>query len=160
MPTVLLEGLKYVLIALVWVFFLFALRAVFRETKQEVRRSVPSTLQSVPASEPQLAEPMARGRASAVVLTATEGPYAGRRFEVQTPVVLGRDPGCTVALPDDGFVSSKHAELVREGRRLILNDLGSRNGTLVNGDRIEGPIRVSKGDVIQVGRTALRIAAT
>jgi hypothetical protein len=160
LPTVLLDGLKYVLIALVWLFFLFALRAVFRETKQEVRRAVPASLQAVPAREPQLFEPASRGRASKVVLSALEGPYAGQRFEVQTPAVLGRDRECHLALPEDGFVSSKHAELVREGRRLIVSDLGSRNGTLVNGDRIEGPIRVSKGDVIQVGTTALRITAT
>jgi pSer/pThr/pTyr-binding forkhead associated (FHA) protein len=42
---------------------------------------------------------------------------------------------------------------------LVVADLGSRNGTFVNGDLLEAPMRVTKGDVIQLGKTAMKVVA-
>ncbi|MBP1633543.1 MAG: tolB protein [Acidobacteria bacterium] len=68
--------------------------------------------------------------------------------------LLGRDPGCAVWI-DSSFVSRRHARLVVEPRRLVLEDLGSHNGTLVNGERITAPRVLADGDEIRIGPARL-----
>lgn len=68
-------------------------------------------------------------------------------------VVIGRGSDADVRLPDTG-VSRRHAELRREGDDIVLVDLGSTNGSIVNGRRAER-VRLSSGDRIQLGATTL-----
>jgi pSer/pThr/pTyr-binding forkhead associated (FHA) protein len=71
-------------------------------------------------------------------------------------VSIGRSPGNDVALSWDEEVSRLHAELERLGDEWILSDEGlSRNGTFVNGRRIDGRRRLRDGDVLRIGRTTL-----
>ena len=71
-------------------------------------------------------------------------------------VTIGRSPGNDIALPWDSEVSRLHAELERIGDEWILTDEGlSRNGSFVNGDRVEGRRRLRDGDVIRIGKTML-----
>jgi len=80
------------------------------------------------------------------------GPAAGRRFEVVSEVTLGRSPSCEIPVDDDK-VSRRHARIfLREGQAR-LQDLGSRNGTLLNGERIQGEALLLPGDRVQVGET-------
>lgn len=80
------------------------------------------------------------------------GPSAGRRYEVVSEVSIGRSPSCEIQVEDDK-VSRKHARIfVREGQ-VWVSDLGSRNGTLVNGERLQGEARLLPGDRVQVGET-------
>lgn len=69
-------------------------------------------------------------------------------------VVLGRDPSCTVPL-DDGYLSRRHCAVVRRGDKVWVRDLGSYNGTYVNGVRIHEECELLAGDVLKVGRTRL-----
>lgn len=69
---------------------------------------------------------------------------------------VGRAPTNTVTLADE-VVSLEHALLTRRGGQWWLEDLGSRNGTTLNGAKIAGPVAVSAGDVIGVGRTRLKL---
>ena len=64
------------------------------------------------------------------------GPLTGKSFALQSSQVIGRDPQCDIVLPDPG-VSKRHAELRVENGELWLKDLGSSNGTYVNGVRIQ-----------------------
>ena len=78
----------------------------------------------------------------------------GRRVQVGTePLVIGRLPECGVVLADSN-VSRRHAELRRAGDSVVLTDLGSTNGTRVNGAPIRERILVS-GDEVSVGSTRL-----
>jgi diguanylate cyclase (GGDEF)-like protein len=71
--------------------------------------------------------------------------------------VIGRAGRVAIALRDDG-VSRTHARVRRVGAELILEDLGSRNGTYLNGERVTGPVTLRDGDKIYVGhRTVLRL---
>ncbi|WP_298445908.1 FHA domain-containing protein [Ferrimicrobium sp.] len=161
MPLLLLSALKYVLIVLIWLFFLFAMRAVWRETRRQVRTTVATNLVAVPMNEPspKVVPVGTHPIKSQGKVLALEGPYAGKTFTFETPALLGRDAGCSIVLAEDAFVSQRHAEIYLERRHVIVMDLGSKNGTFVNGDPVEAPMRITKGDVIQLGKTALKVVA-
>jgi pSer/pThr/pTyr-binding forkhead associated (FHA) protein len=72
------------------------------------------------------------------------------------PFLIGRDTHCQLRL-SDRQVSREHCVLDRSNGRLVLKDLGSRNGTLINSRRIYGAAEVKPGDVLLVGRTALQL---
>jgi pSer/pThr/pTyr-binding forkhead associated (FHA) protein len=65
-------------------------------------------------------------------------------------MVLGRNADCDRSI-DHGSVSGRHARLFRAGGNIVIEDLGSTNGTFVNGQRISGPVTVSGGDQIMLG---------
>jgi pSer/pThr/pTyr-binding forkhead associated (FHA) protein len=88
-------------------------------------------------------------------LVFTEGPLSGQRVEVDEELVLGReDAGLTI---DDEEISRRHA-VVRPGDGGIeIEDLGSTNGTYVNGARIDGPTRLAGGDTVKLGKSLLQV---
>ncbi|WP_406678242.1 FhaA domain-containing protein [Neomoorella carbonis] len=89
-------------------------------------------------------------------LTVIAGPDAGRTFLLRPgKQVLGRQPACDFILTDEQ-VSRRHCHLEENHDRVLLVDLGSRNGTLVNGKRVERAF-LKPGDRIQVGRTVLEL---
>ncbi|MEM2175451.1 MAG: FHA domain-containing protein, partial [Candidatus Micrarchaeia archaeon] len=71
-------------------------------------------------------------------------------------VVLGRQEGSVDILIDDKMLSRKHCKFILQGQKLILEDLGSRNGTFVNNRKVTR-IELSSGDVIRVGGTELKV---
>lgn len=70
--------------------------------------------------------------------------------------VVGRGASCNLAL-DDALVSRRHAVLRASEDRVVVEDLGSRNGVLVNGIRITGPTRLAHGDLVTIGEHELRL---
>ncbi len=89
-------------------------------------------------------------RAGEACLVFVEGgALLGLRVPLADEVVLGRDPGCTVPLPAED-VSRRHARIAPEGDGHVVVDLGSTNGTWVNGAGVERH-RLAAGDRIRVG---------
>mgnify|MGYP001565608782 CR=1 FL=1 len=83
-------------------------------------------------------------------------PRVGERLALRASNSIGRDAGNDIALPDEA-ASARHAKLEVEGGEWWIEDLGSTNGTLVNGARIEKRERLRPGDEIAIGRVALRL---
>lgn len=85
------------------------------------------------------------------------GPF-GRHELTQEVVTLGRYPINTIVLPDP-LASGNHAEIRPEGSGYVLLDLGSSNGTTLNGQRLlaQTPQLLQSGDVIDIGTTSLRV---
>ncbi len=84
-------------------------------------------------------------------LVARQGPEQGQTFAIPPGgLVIGRAPECNLALKDSQ-VSRRHARLFWRGSRLIVEDLGSANGTLVNGMPISQPFLLSEHDTMQLG---------
>jgi pSer/pThr/pTyr-binding forkhead associated (FHA) protein len=81
----------------------------------------------------------------------------GHAFPVDGEGTLGRGGGCTVPLAFDTFVSQVHARAFDRDGTLWIEDLGSRNGTFVNGEQVHEPTRVAKGTRVQVGETVLEV---
>jgi serine phosphatase RsbU (regulator of sigma subunit) len=71
-------------------------------------------------------------------------------------LVIGRSSSADLALPDR-FLSRHHARLYRAGDRYLLEDLGSRNGTLLNGEPVLAPTAVGPGDVIRISSSVLAV---
>ena len=90
------------------------------------------------------------------VLVVTEGPAAGQRFELDSEVVLGRE-GVSATIADDSELSRRHAVVRPAAGGFEIEDLGSRNGTFVNGQKLEGPMRLSGGESIKIGQTVLTL---
>ena len=86
-----------------------------------------------------------------------DGPEAGRELVVDAALDVGRDPAAGLALPNDDLVSRVHARLEPLADGVAVHDLGSRNGTFVNGRRIEGRMVARPGDRIVVGSTVLEL---
>lgn len=87
-------------------------------------------------------------------LTHVEGSRKGTVDNFDVPVLtVGRDPSNVLAFDPvkDDRVSTKHAALSEQGGSLVVTDLGSRNGTLVNGKKIQGPTPVPSGSLVQFG---------
>ncbi len=89
-------------------------------------------------------------RSAGPQLRGLSGPVTGKTFPLKGTVVVGRVAGVELQVDDDS-VSRKHAELVVEGREVTLRDLGSANGTTVNGAPIGEDTILSAGDIIQFG---------
>ena len=79
--------------------------------------------------------------------------YIRRAISVAQEITFGRAAGCTVAVPDDTFVSQIHARVFNDNGNIILEDFGSTNGTFVNGTRLTIPQALHKGDRVQIGST-------
>ena len=82
------------------------------------------------------------------------GGLAGERFALDAErTLIGRSPECDVFL-DDVTVSRRHAELLQQGERFTIRDLGSLNGTFVNRHRVEA-VELHDDDEVQVGKYRL-----
>ena len=84
------------------------------------------------------------------MLLVLEGPGAGQRIVIeQQPLIIGREETCDLVIPDRQ-VSRQHARIRLEADRYVLEDLGSKNGTFVNGQELPGPYPLQDGDQIQI----------
>jgi pSer/pThr/pTyr-binding forkhead associated (FHA) protein len=85
---------------------------------------------------------------------------AARRGETHTidrEVTVGRGGGCALVLSDDTYVSQLHARLFPQNGEGYVEDLGSTNGTYVNGKQITGVTRLKRGDRVQFGQTVAEV---
>jgi len=84
-------------------------------------------------------------------LVMSQGPQPGQMFHLEKDSTsLGRDPGNDIMI-DDPQVSRQHARIMRQGGLMVIEDLGSTNGTFANGMRLTGPHTLASGDMIGLG---------
>jgi len=156
-PESLLTILKFTLVALLWLFFLRVLRAVWAEI---TRPPAPSPAAPAPAAAEaptRVLQARTPPSKSAVLRLVEPKEARGRTYEVGEEVTVGRASGCGVSLAGDTFVSQLHARLYRRDGRTWVEDLGSTNGTYVNSKRLTSPVSLRRGDRVQVGRTVLEL---
>lgn len=93
---------------------------------------------------------------SDLLLEVVEGPGAGRQTRLAGAVEVGRDPSAGMVLEDD-LVSRHHVRVIPEPGGALVEDLGSLNGTFVNGQEVHAPTRMRPGDHVLVGVTVLEL---
>jgi hypothetical protein len=91
-----------------------------------------------------------------VVASPAGEPEEGTSRALDAIATIGRDVNNAIVV-EDQFVSAEHAILTFRGRAWYLEDLGSTNGTFVNGSPVEGVAPLGFGDIIQVGQVRLRL---
>ena len=92
---------------------------------------------------------------SGYVLLALDGPLTGQRYPVPSPIDIGRE-SASVSLAFDSAASRRHATIAPSATGLTVNDLGSTNGTYVNGQRVS-QANAAPGDMIKIGSTTFRV---
>jgi hypothetical protein len=97
----------------------------------------------------------ALAQSAALRLVVTEGALRGTTLPLSTSAVLiGRAPSCTLVLDDD-YSSSRHARIFPQNGAWYVEDLGSTNGTFLEGRRLEVPVAVQPGEEIRIGQTTM-----
>jgi RNA polymerase subunit RPABC4/transcription elongation factor Spt4 len=94
------------------------------------------------------APPPVKGRLHLIM----EGGQAGDSYDLKDETAVGRTTG-DITFPHDGFMSGRHARIVRRGSSFVLVDEDSRNGTFI---RINGEVELKPGDMILIGRQLFR----
>lgn len=92
---------------------------------------------------------MGRNSEDVPQLVAQTGPLNGQRWSIHDTVILGREATCDVVIPDRQ-VSRHHASLTPSPQGIVLQDLGSKNGTHRNGQPVQEAVSLQDGDIIQI----------
>lgn len=83
------------------------------------------------------------------ILIGQTGPLNGERWLITEDLIVGREASCDIVVPDRQ-ISRRHARFSPEDRGVRLTDLDSKNGTHCNGQRIEEPVYLEDGDIVQI----------
>jgi hypothetical protein len=155
----LLDIFKYAFLALLYLFFARVLWAVWSEVRGPRQGRVAVPVPS-PHGEPPPVEAVAvsrarRGRRGEVGRLVVVKPKErkGAAFPIGAEITIGRAPNCTIMIPDDTFVSQLHARILRNADGTWVEDLGSTNGSYLNGARVTGAQQIVQGDRLQIGST-------
>lgn len=151
MPEPLLAILKLCALALLYLFFLRVIRAVWAEVAPTRATATPSP---APRAARRAPGRKAKGGDALVVLEPKD--QKGQRYALDDEVTMGRAAGCTVTL-DDNYASQLHARVFRRDDALHVEDLGSTNGTYVNGTKVTAPLPLKRGDRVKVGATVFEV---
>ena len=151
MPESLLTILKFCFLALLYLFFVRVVRAVWTE----VTAPPPAAVAAPPAPKTRR-ERGAPKRSVAHLRIVEPAEQRGRTYDVADELTIGRAAGCQVPL-DDSYASQLHARLFRRNSELLVEDLGSTNGTFLNRKKVDAAVPIRKGDRLQVGKTVLEL---
>lgn len=164
-----LTAIRLGLLALLWI-FVFSIVGVLRGDLYGTRvlSRAKTTSPGRPSREPVAAATVAPrpdvpkvSRASArripTTLAVTEGSLAGTTLSLMdSGVLLGRSPECTLVLDDD-FASGRHARIFRRDGGWYVEDLGSTNGTFLESSRVTEPRPVEVGSTLRIGKTIFEL---
>ena len=161
-----LNILNYALLALLYLFFARVLWAVWSEVRgprlgiQPQANSRGATHDSTsPAERPAAAppalkkNPRAKRGVPGKLVVLEPKVRKGSAYAIKTELTLGRAPTCSIGIPDDTFASQLHTRVFPRDGAVWVEDLGSTNGTHVNGGRISAPVQLAVGDRLQIGST-------
>jgi pSer/pThr/pTyr-binding forkhead associated (FHA) protein len=125
-PNIVFIGLRYLFVGLLYIFLILVVRAIYRDMRKK-------------KEQPQL-----------VVITADRN--VGARYMLSGEVLIGRAANSSVVI-DDTYASQQHARIYASNGAYCVEDLGSTNGTYVNGRKISYPLELRVGDRIKIGKT-------
>lgn len=163
-----LDILKLVLLALLYLFFARVLWAVWSEVREpaNVRQGEQPSMSPAraggvaggaapPAGRRAPSPPKGRRGVPARLVVTEPKERKGTAYAIDGSVTIGREPDNTLVVENDTYISSYHAKVAIENGAVVVDDLGSRNGTFLNGTKITKQYTVNTGDRIQVGYTVL-----
>ena len=146
-------ALKLAFVAVLFLFVAWVARSALRDLRDD---SLPS---AAPPSDATGFFPavqadrggVARGAAPRLIIKRMQGQRPGLEYDLPQRATLGR--GNVEISFEDQFASSRHARVELQSGLAVIEDLGSTNGTYLNGERLEGPHALRSGDQIAIGDT-------
>jgi FHA domain len=146
-------GLQFGFLAVLYLFLLWVSRSALRD----LRRSTgprPSAAGPIAAPRPDATglyeAPGNDGDEPRLIVERAPGHTPGMEYDIGDGAVLGRGDQAEIRL-EDPFASSRHARLLRQGGIIVLEDLGSTNGTYLNEELLTGPQPLHRGDRVRIG---------
>jgi hypothetical protein len=146
-------GLKFGFLAVLYLFLLWVARSALKDLRRGTEPSYtgPSADVEEATGMYSASAPMARESGQPKLrVNSAAGLAAGSAYDLSDGALLGRGDQADIRL-EDGFASSQHARLTPRGDVMVLEDLGSTNGTYLNGEPLRGPQPLHAGDKIRIG---------
>jgi hypothetical protein len=145
-------ALKFGFLAVLYLFLVWMARSALKDLRAGAGAAPAADYEDstgLHAASAGLGDSGGGGRALLRVDSAA-GLRAGSAYDLSEGALLGRGDGADIRL-EDTFASTRHARLVVEGDVIVLEDLGSTNGTYLNGEPLHGPQPLHAGDRIRIG---------
>lgn len=146
--------LKVAFLVLLYGFILLVVRTATKGMSQAPQESIILGAAEANALRAELGLRPAR-----LLVVASPELEAGRTIEIAAPTVVGRDASSGIRLEHDEFASARHARIEPRPDGAWVDDLGSTNGTFLNGKKLERAQLAKVGDVIKIGSTELQVQA-
>ena len=148
--------LKYGFLAVLYLFLLWVSRSALKDLRRSnAQLTAPGTgwdagvdatsLHATPSSRAELEAQDPR-----LVVERAPGHTPGMEYDIGTGAVMGRGDQADIRL-EDPFASASHAKLTRQGTIVVVEDLGSTNGTYLNEELLAGPQPLHAGDRVRIG---------
>lgn len=153
-------ALKFGFLAVLYLFLLWVVRSALRDLRGGGRASAQGTPWEANGTPPPdatglhtastLGPAALAGRAPRLVVERAPGHESGMIYDLDEDLVLGRGEGAEIRL-EDPFASSRHARVYEQAGIVVLEDLGSTNGTYLNEELLDGPRPLHPGDRVRIG---------
>ncbi|MEP7193638.1 MAG: FHA domain-containing protein [Actinomycetota bacterium] len=163
-----LTAIRLVFLALLWI-FVFSIVGVLRgdlygtrvltrgKTGGSRSPAAKPVAKAPPTATPAGPRASPAGRRQPTSLTVTQGSLVGTTLSlIDSGVLLGRNPECTLVLDDD-FASGRHARIYRRDGAWFVEDLGSTNGTYLGSDKLTKPMPLEVGSSLRIGKTIFEL---
>ena len=148
--------LKFGFIAVLYLFLLWLARSALKDLRRgnevAVATGRPGTNTPQPAEATGIHQ--TTGGKPMLVVEKAPGHQAGMRYDLSGGATLGR--GDVEIVLEDPFASSRHARIDRQGGAVVIEDLGSTNGTYLNEELLRGPQPLHSGDRVRIGDSVFR----
>lgn len=147
--------IKLGFLALLWMFVLSVLSVIRSDL---FGAKVAAAAAPVPSPKPVKQAKQKKRRGQPHSISIADGPQAGVSAPLDgEPVTIGRGSDCQIKLDDD-YSSTRHARIFLSDGQWWVEDLGSTNGTYLDGQRLTRPVQAEIGGSIRIGRTTLTLA--
>lgn len=143
-------ALKFGFLAVLYLFLLWVARSALRDLRNTGATAMPDYDEATGMHPAGAALADQGGGQPRLRVHSGAGLQAGAAYDMSRGALLGRAQDADIRLEDE-FSSSRHARLVPHGDVLVLEDLGSTNGTYLNGEAVSGPQPLHDGDRIRIG---------
>ena len=148
-------ALKFAFLAVLYLFLLWVVRSAMRDLARYGGTAAEPVEAPSPARRARPASERRDGGAPRLHVVAAMGHQPGTTFDVAHGAMFGRSDGADIRV-EDPFASSSHARIFDRGGAMYLEDMGSTNGTYLNGRKVQSAERLDVGDTIRIGDSEYR----
>ena len=149
-------ALKFGFLLVLYLFLLWVVRSAMRDLSRSERSSPDEPVEPPSRKRQEPAVPDLRaGVSPQLTVVAAMGHQPGTTFDIGEGATMGRSDGAAIRV-DDPFASSAHARIFPRGEYMYLEDMGSTNGTYLNGRQVKATERLKMADVIRIGDSEYR----